>query len=173
MYGGEVMRQRFSIANFKVGNFFNLWEQSNLFVNIAVASPLILLYFLGSLDNIRESAGSIISYASALLTINGVFLTLLVTLKGSPVFVRLKRLFPKLHNYLYKGLKKQIISCIGLVLVNLLISIVGPTDNLFFIIPGIIIWSYLMIDVSIGALYNLKVVTDLATKEIDGQKPMT
>lgn len=131
------------------------------------------MYYFGFLNNIRENTGSIITFAAGLITLNGVFLTLLVTLKGSPIFIRLKSLFPKLHDYLYYGLKKQIISCIYLILINLIISIVGEVDNFILVVTGIVLWSYFMVDVSIGALYNLKIVTDLAIKDVDLPKKMT
>lgn len=155
--------------------FFNFWEKYKLFTNLMISLLPIGLYFGGYLSNIRENTGSIISYAAVLVTLNGVFLTLLVTLKGSPIFIRLKTFFPKLHNYLYTGLKNQVKSCIVFMLLNLFISLVGPISNIYFISVGIVCWSYYLVDVSIGSFYNLKIVTDLALDKSDGQddEPMT
>lgn len=143
--------------------------------NLMGSIILVILYYFGYLQNIRENSGSYISYGSALITLNGVFLTLLVTLKGSLIFIRLKQFFPKLHKYLYIGLKKQVISCIIFVLINLLIATVGPTNNLIIILFGIICWSFYLVDISIGALYNLRVVTNLTLdKDSDDiEKPLT
>jgi uncharacterized membrane protein len=166
----ETISSKFEKFSHKI---FDYWENHALIVNFLFALIPISMYYFGFLNNIRENTGSIITFAAGLITLNGVFLTLLVTLKGSPIFIRLKSLFPKLHDYLYYGLKKQIISCIYLILINLIISIVGEVDNFILVVTGIVLWSYFMVDVSIGALYNLKIVTDLAIKDVDLPKKMT
>ncbi|MDX1700320.1 MAG: hypothetical protein R3250_06860 [Melioribacteraceae bacterium] len=155
-----------------IHRMFDHWEKRPLIINLIFAILPVAMYYLGYLNNIRENTGSIITYAAALLTLNGVFLTLLVALKGSQVFQRLKKLFPKLHDYLFYGLKRQVSSCIYFSLVNIAISIVGPLDNSWIIGIGIIIWSYYLVDVSIGAVYNLKIVTDLAVKDVESKKTM-
>ncbi|KUF29976.1 hypothetical protein [Lysinibacillus sp. F5] len=151
---------------------FDYWEKYPFSVKSLITILPVTLYYLGYMSAIRENTGSFIGYAAALITLNGVFLTLLVTLKASPIFERLKKYFPYLHDYLYTGLKKQIVSCIIFSMANLAIATVGPISNIWIIIPGIIIWSYLLVDVSLGALYTLKVVTDLAINDEDKRKPM-
>ena len=153
---------------------FDFWEVKPYFINFLCVIPLVFLYVFGWLDNIRENTSSVIGYASALITLNGVFLTLLITLKESPIFKYLKDRFPSVHSYLYTGLRRQIRSAIILIVINLAIGIVGEVDNIYLAIFGMIVWSYYLIDVSIGAIYNLKVVTNLATKKFDDdEKPMT
>ena len=153
---------------------FDFWEVKPFLVNVICVIPFILFYILGWLDNIRENTSSVISYAGALITLNGVFLTLLITLKESPIFAYLRDRYPEIHNYLYTGLKRQIRSAVILIVINLLIGIVGVVENNYLAILGLIIWSYYLIDVTIGAIYNLKVVTNLAVKEYDDDEtPLT
>lgn len=153
---------------------FDFWEVKPFFVNIICIIPFVVFYILGWLDNIRENTGSVIGYAGALITLNGVFLTLLVTLKESPIFAYLRDRYPDVHNYLYIGLKRQIRSSIILIVINLFIGIVGVVESKYFSIIGLIIWSYYLIDVTIGAIYNIKVVTNLAVKDFDDDEtPLT
>lgn len=163
-----------NVLNSAQNKIFDFWEVKPYVVNFLCVIPLLLLYIFGWLDNIRENTSSVISYAGALITINGVFLTLLVTLKESPIFLYLRKRFPVIHNYLYTGLRRQIRSAVILIIINLAIGIVGVVENKYLAISGLIVWSYYLIDVSIGAIYNLKVVTNLATKKFDDDEtPLT
>lgn len=152
--------------------FWNSWEKHNFITSLIFTIIPVVFYHFGYLSNIRENTGSIITYVTALVTINGVFLTLLITLKESPVFIRLKNSFPHLHDYLYKGLRKQILACIVFMIINIVIAVVGPDINITIAYSGILIWSYFMVNVSVGALYTLKIVTDLAVSEVEKRKPM-
>lgn len=153
---------------------FEFWEVKPFLINILCVIPILILYLLGWLDNIRENTGSVIGFAGALITLNGVFLTLLVTLKESSIFLYLKDRFPEIHNYLYTGLKRQIRSAVILIIINLAIGIVGVMENEYIAICGLIFWSYYLIDVSLGAIYNIKVVTNLAIKKFDDDEtPLT
>lgn len=153
------------------GVFFDYWEVKYYLVNLIFVIPLALLYFFGWLDNIRENTGSIISYGGTLVTLNGVFLTLLITLKESPIFKYLKNFYPSNYNYLYSGLKRQIQSAVIFIIINLAIAIVGVVENKLLALFGLIIWAYYLIDISIGAVYNLKVVTNLASAKKDDREP--
>jgi len=153
--------------------FWDCWETKSWLVNFSLTSLPVILYYFGFLGGIRENTGSIITYAAALLTLNGVFLTLLVTLKGSPIFERLKKVFPVLHAYLYNGLKKQVQACIYFILINLGIGIAGEISNPIFSFMGVLVWSYFLIHISLGALYSLRVVTNLAASEPEERKPMS
>lgn len=147
--------------------FWDLWEIKSIFVTALVALLPLALYLLGFLGLIRENTGSLITYASALVTINGVFLTLIVTLKQSQIFERLRSFFPILYSYLYDGLKGQIKSCIIFILINLVIALVGPVSNKVISSIGMYIWSYFIINISFGAFYTLRIITRLASSKIE------
>ncbi|PGS41711.1 hypothetical protein COC58_12430 [Bacillus cereus] len=153
--------------------FWGVWESKRFFVNLLVSVLPITLYYFNYMSNIRENTGSFIAYAVGILTVDGVFLTLLVTLKSSPVMERLKNMFPKLHNFLYEELRKQIASCIYFILINLAIAVVGPISNIYVICAGIIFWSYYMVSITLGALFSLKAVMNLATSEVEKRKKMS
>ncbi|MBG9716488.1 hypothetical protein [Bacillus cereus] len=153
--------------------FWGVWESKRFLVNLLVSVLPITLYYFNYMPNIRENTGSFIAYAVGILTVDGVFLTLLVTLKSSPVMERLKNMFPKLHNFLYEELKKQIASCIYFILINLAIAVVGPISNRYVICAGIISWSYYMVSITLGALFSLKAVMNLATSEVEKRKKMS
>lgn len=150
-----------------IKEFWDLWEKKSIWVSALIAVIPLLIYYFGYLNFIRENTGSFITYASTLVTINGVFLTLIVTLKQSQIFERLRRFFPHLHNYLYEGLKGQIVSCIIFIGINLAISIVGPISNEVVAYVGLYMWSCFFIYTFIGAFYTLKIVTNLASVEPD------
>lgn len=145
--------------------FWDLWEIKGLYVSAVIAIIPLIIYSLGYIDLIRENAGNFITYASALVTINGVFLTLIVTLKQSRLFERLKKFFPHLYAYLYEGLKGQIKSCIIFIAINLIIAVAGPISNDSIALIGMYIWSYFFVSTFLGAFYTLKVVTNLASSE--------
>ncbi|KUF27511.1 hypothetical protein AMR94_23180 [Bacillus sp. G3(2015)] len=153
--------------------FWGAWESKRFIVNLLVSILPITLYYFNYMPNIRENTGSFIAYAVGILTVDGVFLTLLVTLKSSPVMDRLKNMFPKLHNFLYEELRKQIASCIYFILINLAIAVAGPISNKFVIVMGIISWSYYMVSITLGALFSLKAVMNLATSEVEKRKRMS
>lgn len=153
--------------------FWIAWEKSNLLVNLTLSSMLISLYYLNYLPFIKENTGSLISFAVGILTVEGVFLTLLVTLKSSPVMARLKGMFPKLHDFLYEKLKNQIAACIYFIFINLTISIVGPVTNPYVIFFGILVWSYLLVSITLGILYSIRTVMKIATADVDTRTPMS
>lgn len=152
---------------------WKFWEKKKILVNFLLSCILITLYYFGFMPQIRESSGSLIAYAVGILTVEGVFLTLLITLKSSPVMARLKSLFPNLHDHLYKELRFQIAGCLLYILLNSAISIAGPVSNKYLICVGIISWSYLTISITIGILYSLKTVMNLAVGEIDSRRKMS
>ncbi|MEH6892502.1 hypothetical protein V7024_23135 [Bacillus sp. JJ864] len=160
------------ILKSSVDFFWKLWERNRFSVNFLFSILPIVLYYFNYMSNIRENTGSFVAYAVGILTVDGVFLTLLVTLKSSPVMARLKTLFPNLHNFLYQELRKQIASCIYFILINLAIAVAGPVSNYYIICPGIIFWSYYLVSITIGALFSLKAVMNLATTEVETRKSM-
>lgn len=187
----------------KISNkLFDLWESNPIVINFSFYLLILLFYSINSflnfisdskestkslefiyqlpegianlIDIVIKTSGNIIGFSSALITLNGVFLTLLVTLKESPLFGTLKRKFPDLHDYLYTGLKSQLYSCVKLILVCIVISWFGNIKNIFFAVVILTILGYYISSVTIGALYNIKVVTDLTTKEFNGgEKPLS
>jgi len=121
--------------------------------------------------NILTISSNLISFASALITLNGVFLTLLVTLKESVIFKNLKTKFPTLHNYMYSSLKKQLISCIILIFILVGTTIIFSNTLVVIKFILIVIIIYLLINVTIGGIYTVKVVGNLTTKDADSITP--
>lgn len=149
-----------------IKDFWNFWENKNYVINSFIVIVLCLVYHFGYLGFIRENAGNLIAFGVALLTLNGVFMTLLVTLKESPIFEQLRKHFPALHDNLYEGLKNQVARSIYFILINLIIGIVGGVSNIYVAYCGLILWSYLISDISFGTLYNLRVVKQLVEAKI-------
>lgn len=165
------MNERKKYNNF-VGKVWDFWEKRSFGINSVIAMLFVYLYWNGNFDLIRENAGNLIAYSIGLMTLNGVFMTLLVTLKESPVFERLRKHFPQLHDDLYEGLKNQVARSIYFIFLNLIISIVGVVSNVFVAYTGLIIWSYLLSDITLGTLYNLRVVKRLVEAKVDTKKKM-
>ncbi|TAA67891.1 hypothetical protein [Planococcus salinarum] len=152
--------------------FWDLWELKGVYVSAVISIIPLIIYCLGYLNLIRENTGNFITYASALVTINGVFLTLIVTLKQSRLFERLKKFFPQHYAYLYEGLKGQIKACIVFIAINLIIAVAGPISNASIALIGMYIWSYFFVNTFFGAFYTLKIVTSLASQEPDKRSVM-
>lgn len=155
------MKKKSDKKNKFIEKFWDFYEIQGFIINSLVVILLCFIYHLGYLSLIRENVGNLIAYGVALLTLNGVFMTLLVTLKESKVFENLKKYFPVLHENLYEGLKKQVARSIYFIIINLLIGIIGIISNLYIAYTGLIIWSYLLSDITLGSLYNLRVVKKL------------
>ncbi|WP_341320331.1 hypothetical protein NSQ62_11760 [Solibacillus sp. FSL H8-0523] len=152
--------------------FWAYWENKTFLMNTIISILPISLYYFGFMSNIRENTGSIITFAVGILTVDGVFLTLLITLKSSPVMERLKTHFSGLHDYLYIELKKQILYCLYFLMINLAIAVTGPIANKFIISMGIILWSYLIVHITLGFIFSLRVIMNLSTSTVDTKKKM-
>lgn len=173
MKGGWIYMIGKKIVKSSIDYFWKVWEKRRFIINSLFSLVPIVLYYFNFMPNIRENTGSCIAYAIGILTVDGVFLTLLVTLKSSPAMTRLKKFFPNLHNYLYQELRKQIASCIYFILINLAIAVAGPVDNRYLILAGILFWSYYLVSITIGALFSIKTVMNLATTDVESKKPMS
>lgn len=164
------------VINTKLKNslkyFWTFWEKHSILCTLIVSIIPLTLYFLGCLDNIRENTGSIITFAVGIFTLDGVFLTLLITLKSSPVMERLKKHFSNLHQYFYEEIKKQTVYCLCFLVINIVIAIVGIVNNVYIAAIGVFIWSYFFIYIVIGFTFTLKVIMNLAINEVDSQKKM-
>lgn len=157
----------------KIGKtFWFYWENKTFLMNAIISILPISLYYFGFMSNIRENTGSIITFAVGILTVDGVFLTLLITLKSSPVMERLKTHFSGLHDYLYTELRNQILYCLYFLIINIAIAVTGPTANKYVIGIGIILWSYLLVHITLGFIFSLRVIMNLSTSTVDTKKKM-
>lgn len=142
--------------------------------NISESLKFILATDIG-IDNLYKNilalSSNLISFASALITLNGVFLTLLVTLKESAIFENLKLKFPNLHDYMYSSLKKQLISCIILIFILIVTTVIFSHTIIIIKLILIVLIIYLLVNVTIGGIYTVKVVGNLTTKDADSTTP--
>lgn len=173
-------RKTFKINSYLLGiivllymvNSFCLFIKGYDYKNATTYFTFICLFPKGIenlFQNIVNNIGNIMSFGGALITLNGVFLTLLVTLKESPLFKSLKMKFPELHNYMYTGLKKQLFSCIQLMFICIIFSWFNVNSVIIELIY-IVFVGYHLSGITLGALYNIKVLTDITTKEEQTEK---
>ncbi|MBG9785616.1 hypothetical protein [Shouchella lehensis] len=152
--------------------FWKKWEKNKFWVCIFISCIPVFLFYSGYISHSKDNTGNFIAYSVGILTVQGVFLTLLVTLKSSPVMSRLRDFFPHLHNYLYFELRKQISACIYFILINLAFAVFVPINNKYLVFFAIVMWSYYMVYITIGILYSIRTVMNLATSDIDTRSKM-
>lgn len=139
------------------------WEKNHFLISLLLAVCTGIAHFFDLINQFREVLGNVIAYASMLLAVIGVFLTLFITLQNSDLFVRLRSLFPESNIKMIKYMRQQFMFGIALVVISILISILpsaGKVDSI-----GIGIWGYFFWDLSIGSCYIIKLLCDLLIKD--------
>lgn len=126
-----------------------------------------VLFYFGYVTNVRNSIGNVVTFASIIIGILGVFLTLLITLQESLVFKRLKEHFPKTNQSLYLWLRSQIWTGMIVVLLSVIISVLPPSPNKALSTIAVVVWSSFFWLMSIGSFYTVKLVADLVVRNFD------
>lgn len=129
-----------------------------------------LAHYAGILINLRVTAGNVIMYASAVIAVIGVFLTLVVSLQDTPTFARLREHYPHMQRKLLGFLHKEIALSIILLLFSVIISSLPVIPNKWISSIGVVVWFFFLWETSIGVLYAVKLILDLASRNIDQVK---
>jgi hypothetical protein len=91
----------------------------------------------------------------------GVFLTLIITLRESPVFERMRMFFPKIEEKLFAWIRNQLWSGIFIVMLSVIISILPNPQNRIIASIGVGIWASAFWHICFGSFYTVKLITDL------------
>lgn len=143
------------------------WEKYSIIICLILGLIFSVAHFLGLFVNVRFVTANVVNFASIVIGVTGVFLTLIITLKESPVFARLKRYFPELHNKLYIYLRNQIYFSLIVVVLSVLINALPSPPHKIFASFGVLVWSYFFWKMTIGAFFTVKIITDLIVRNFD------
>ncbi|MEK4495107.1 hypothetical protein [Ureibacillus sp. FSL W8-0352] len=152
----------------KIYDFFEvIWEKYSIPLSIVASILIGFLYYKGLIVNIRAVTSNIVTFASIVIGVNGVFLTLIITLQESPAFIRLRELFPSFQTKLYLSLRNQIIYGLVVVIISILINLLPPSPNIYFSVLGVTVWFVFFFLMSIGSFISVKLVTDIIVKNFN------
>jgi hypothetical protein len=108
---------------------------------------------------------NIVPFATMLLTIIGVFLTLFITLSDKEIFKRYRMLFPSSNKKIIKYMRLQFFYGIMLVILTILILIL-PSAGKFDSI-GVAIWGFFFWGLSFGSIFVVNLLCQLILKDAD------
>ncbi|MDN4523172.1 hypothetical protein [Fictibacillus fluitans] len=143
------------------------WEKNSLYLSVLAGIVIGYLYYRGYLVNIRSVTGNIVTFASIVIGVNGVFLTLIITLQESPAFVRLKEIFPDFQHRLYVSLRNQINFGLLVVLISIIINLLPPSPSKYLSSIGVGIWFIFFSLMGVGSFISVKLVTDIIVKNFN------
>ncbi|PFM82691.1 hypothetical protein COJ46_02455 [Bacillus sp. AFS077874] len=141
-----------------------LWEKYHYLISICIGVFLGFLYFNGLIKNIRSSTGNVISFASIIIGINGLFLSLVISLKESPVFIRLRELIPSFETKLFISIRTQIYWGLMLVLTSIIINVLPKSPSKILSSVGVGVWFIFLFLMTLGSFYTIKLITDIIAK---------
>lgn len=142
----------------------DIWVKYSIVICVLLSVATGIFHYYGWITNIRSSTANVVTFASIVIGVSGVFLTLIITLQESPAFSRLRAHLPTIQKNLYKSLRTQI--NYGLIVVMLSIAINGlpaaPYKYLASI--GVGVWFLFFWLMTLGSFYSVKLITDLILK---------
>lgn len=128
-------------------------------------------YYQGFIINLRSTIAHVVVFSAVILGILGVFLTLLITLRESIVFQRMRVFFPDVNEKLFRWIRDQLWSGISVVLLSVIISVLPTPSNKFLSSFGVFIWSTIFWHIGIGSFYTIKLITDLILRNDNSPPP--
>lgn len=143
------------------------WEGHSLWICILLGILTGVLHYSHVLVNIRQTIGNMITFSSIVIGVNGIFLTLLITLQESPAFKRLRVIFPTFQTKLYIGLKSQIQYGLIVVTFSIMISMLPESPSIFLSVFGILIYFTFFWLMTLESFYTVKLVTDIIVKNFN------
>lgn len=141
-----------------------IWEEKSGLICIILGVATGGLYYFNILGNIRFTISNMITFSSIVIGVNGVFLTLLITLQESPAFKRLKEIFPSFQISLFTSLKTQIQYGLIVVMLSIFISMLPNSPSIILSAIGISIYFSFFWLMTLGSFYSVKLVTDIIVK---------
>jgi hypothetical protein len=150
----------------------DFWVKHSLWLCVVLGIVTGVLHYIGWITNIRSSTSNVVTFASIVIGIMGVFLTLIITLQESPVFKRLGQYLPAIQTKLYLSLRSQINYGLSVVILSILINSMPAAPEKYLASIGVTIWFTLFWLMTLGSFYSVKLITDLIVKNfnIDSRK---
>jgi magnesium-transporting ATPase (P-type) len=145
----------------------SLWVSYSFLICFSFALITGVLYYTGLIVNFRGMTMNVVNFASIVIGVSGVFLTLIITLKESPVFERLSAFYPTIQKDLYIYLRNQIYFSLVVVILSVIINILPPAPHELLSTLGVLIWFLFFWLMSFGTFYAVKLIIDLVIKNFE------
>ncbi len=144
-----------------------LWETRKILLCLCLGIITGVLYYFGILKNIRFAMSNLITFSSIVIGVNGVFLTLLITLQESPAFARLKEVFPTFQKKIFTSLRTQIQYGLIVVMLSILISMLPNSPSIILSSIGASFYFTFFWLMTLGSFYSVKLITDIIVKNFN------
>lgn len=144
-----------------------VWEKHSIIISILIGLSVSGLYYINFIVNIRQAVGNVITFSSIVIGVNGVFLTLIITLQESPAFKRLRDIMPTFEERLYISLRTQIQYGLILVTLSIVINLMPPSPHKLLSTFGVSVWFTFFSLMTIGSFVSVKLVTDIIVKNFN------
>lgn len=151
----------------------NYWSKFSFEICFLLALVFAFGHYFGFITNVRTLVDSIINFSSIVIGVTGVFLTLIITLKESPVFERLGRFFPIINKFLYTSLRNQIFYGLIVVILSILINSLPSSPFKYLASIGVGVWFYFFWRLTLGSFYTVKLITDLVVRNFEKEERKT
>ncbi|CEI81290.1 hypothetical protein BN997_01108 [Oceanobacillus oncorhynchi] len=147
-----------------------IWERYSFFISFLLGLFTGILYYFQLITNIRSVLSEVISFASIVVGINGVFITLVISIKTTTAFKRLIKYLPDFEDRLIKLLKSQVMVGLIVVLLSILILLLPISSNLILSSIGVVIWSFFFILMSIGSFFTMNIIMKIISANHEDPK---
>ncbi|WP_089030014.1 hypothetical protein [Bacillus subtilis] len=145
----------------------DIWVKYNIIICIILGVLTGVLSYLNWIVNLKSNGSNIITFASIVIGVMGVFLSLLISLQGSPVFSRLNEYSPNLQKKIYTNLRTQIYYALIVVICSIIVNSLPDICNQIVkaVIDGV--WFIFIWLMTLGSFYSVKLITDLIVKNFN------
>lgn len=162
-----LANQNTSISEKIFNKIEDIWLKHSLLICIVLSIITGILHYYGWVTNIRSSTSNVVTFASIVIGVSGVFLTLIITLQESPVFNRLRQYFPTVQTKLYVSFRTQINHGLIVVILSIIINSLPPAPIKYLASIGVAIWFLFFWLMTLGSFYSVKLITDLIVKNFN------
>lgn len=145
----------------------DIWVKYNIIICIILGILTGVLSYLNWIVNLKSNGSNIITFASIVIGVMGVFLSLLISLQGSPVFARLNEYYFNLQKKIYTNLRTQIYYALIVVICSIIVNSLPDICNQIVkaVIDGV--WFIFIWLMTLGSFYSVKLITDLIVKNFN------
>ena len=145
----------------------DIWATKSITICVVLGILTGVLHYMGLIINIRTNTANMITFASIVIATMGVFLTLLITLQESPIFIRLRQLFPTIETRIYKSLRSQINYGLIVVIFSIIINSLPAAPYKYLASLGVCLWFIFFWLMTLGSFYSVKLITDLIVRNFN------
>lgn len=137
------------------------WERYSVQISIILSIIVGFLYYFKVIENIRSVLSDVIAFASIVVGINGVFITLVISIKLTPAFQRLRDILPNSEKRLFNLLKNQVLYGLTVVLLSIIITLLPYSPSKFLSALGVGVWSFFFMTMAIGSYFTMNLIINI------------